>query len=387
MGFKSYYKDFTKNNKIYYQLSFFEGPLLYNELIDNNNESENVRNFIKELRNQEAFLYTKYTSSDDLVLKKYILKNKGLSNEKLNNFTSIANSDPNLINLKSFQMDKPGFEHFKFEVYEGRVFSEDDYVLKSTSDKLPIILGNDYKDIFKIGDEIEFEYAEKPFKGTVIGILKKDSNIYNSNTELTYLNDQIIIPLVNLGYVPTNEIDKLFQANIYNSMLTGANIIADVNANNIEISKLIYSLCTKYGIMKYDPSITTSTNGMDLFKNETDQAIKIIFIMIIVMTVFSLFTFIMNIYNKIEKNIRRYLIQLLQGASIKNIIASYLLEIFIIILSSLGISSYLLKNEISISYNFLLLLALLALIVSIITCSAIVYKLKNLNSDKLLRRE
>ena len=109
--------------------------------------------------------------------------------------------------------------------------------------------------------------------------------------------------------------------------------------------------------------------------------------MILLITFLSIFSFVINIYNKIEKNSRRYLIHILQGASIGNILFSYLLEVFIIILSSLGISAYLLRNEISISYKFLLLLLLIEIIVSIIVCSAIAYRLNNLSSDKILRRE
>ncbi|MGG7060232.1 hypothetical protein ACQPUZ_18445 [Clostridium tertium] len=385
MGFKNYYKDFIKDDKIYYQLAFFKGPLLYSEAA-NSSELKNVDSFINELRNQKDFLYTKYTSSEDLIFKKYILDEKQLSNQFLSNIKSIDNIDPSLINLKSFQMDKNGFEYFNFNIHKGRAFNDDDYILKSPSDMLPVIVGNNYKDIFEIGEEIEFIYTGKQFKGTIIGILSNNSNIYNNNIDLISLNNHIIIPLVNLGYSPTNEVDRLFQLDMYNSMLTGANIIADVDFSNIKITKEIYNLCIKYGTMKYDPSITSTTNGMNLFKNETDQTIKIMFILVLSMTFFSLFAFIINIYSKVEKNLRRYLIQILQGSSIIMIIWSYLLEIFIIILSSVTISFYLLRKEISVSYKFLLLLALLMVIVSIVICSAIVYKLKNLNSDKLLRR-
>lgn len=387
MGFKNYYKDFIVNDKIYYQLSFFKGPVLWGELLSNDSEAENINNFIKELKDQEDYIYTKYTSSSDLTLKKYKLKEKGISLEKLNDFASIDNSDPNLINLKSTQMDKNGFEYFDFEMYKGRLFNKNDYILKSTSDKLSIILGNDYKEIFNIGDEIEFEYEGKLFIGTIIGILKEDSKIYNSNIHSTNLNNQIILPLVDLGYVPINEVDKLFRANIYTTILTGANVIADVDTDNIKITKTINELCNRFGVMRYEPSLTSSTNGMDLFINESDQVRKIMFVMILLITFLSIFSFVINIYNKIEKNSRRYLIHILQGASIGNILFSYLLEVFIIILSSLGISSYLLRNEISISYKFLLLLLLIEIIVSIIVCSAIAYRLNNLSSDKILRRE
>ncbi|MEN8435961.1 hypothetical protein NX821_003221 (plasmid) [Clostridium septicum] len=387
MGFKRYYKDFIKNDEIYYQMSFYESAFILSELSSDVRALENTKSFINDLRSQKDFTYAKYTSIQNVFVNNEEFEKRGVSKNNLNNFLSSSSGDPNVISLLSHQMDKNGFDHFEFEVYEGRSFNNEDYVLKSSSDELSIILGYNYKDILKVGEKIKFIYAGKQLEGEVVGILEKDSSIFNNNINVTSLDNELIIPLTDFEYMPENMEEQYHQAVVYVDILGGANIITSINSNNIDITRNIYNLCTMYDFMKFNPSITATTNGLNMFKGESEQAIKLIFGMIIVMAIFCIFTFIMNMYNKIEANMRRYLIQILQGASINHIIATYILEIFIVIVLSLGISGYLLRREISISYTFLLLLAVLSSIVTIITSITIAYRFKKLDSDKLLRRE
>lgn len=387
MGFKKYYKDFVKSDEIYYQFSFYESPFILTELSSDTRALENTKSFINDLRNQKNFTYAKYTSNHNVFINNEELEKRGLSKNDLNNFLAYDSGDPKLTSLLSHQMDRNGFNHFKFKFYDGRGFKEDDYILKSSSDTVSIILGYKYKDIFNIGEKIRFVYAGKQLEGEIIGILEKDSSIFNNNINLTPLDNEIILPLTDFEYMPENMDEQYHQAIVYVDMLGGSNIIAPIDSNNIDISRNIYNLCTMYDFMKFNPSLTATTNGLNMFKGESEQTIKLIFCMIIIMVIFCIFTFIMNMYTKIEANMRRYLIQILQGASINHILATYILEIFIVIILALGISCYLLRKEITISYTFLLLLAILASIVTILTSITIVYRLKNLDSDKLLRRE
>lgn len=382
MGFKEYYKEYIKDGKIYYQLSFSSPPLINSDA----RSLENAKEFINELRNQDDFIYTKYNAEQNVIINRDEMEKRGVEDKDINQFIYSESYDFSSINLASYQMDRLGFEYFNFKMYDGRSFSDDDYILESELDKLPIILGYNYKDIFNIGEKIKYIYAGKDMEGEVIGILEKNSAIFNDNKYSMPLDNRIILPLADFKYIAKDGEEEFNQSIVYSDMLS-ANIIASINSSNIDITRKIYDLCNRYDFMKYDPSITASTNGLDMFKGESEQAVKIMFIMLVVMTTFCIFTFIMNMHNKIEKNMRRYLIQILQGASIKHIMVTYLLETFIVILLSLGISGYLLRKEITISYTFLLLLSALAFIVAIITSATIAYRIKNLDSDKLLRRE
>lgn len=382
MGFKEYYKEYIKDGKIYYQLSFSSPPLINSDA----RSLENAKGFINELRNQDDFIYTKYNAEQNVIINRDEMEKRGVEDKDINKFIYSESYDFSSINLASYQMDRLGFEYFNFKMYDGRSFSDDDYILESELDKLPIILGYNYKDIFNIGEKIKYIYAVKVMEGEVIGILEKNSAIFNDNKYSMPLDNRIILPLADFKYIAKDGEEQFNQSIVYSDMLS-ANIIASINSSNIDITRKIYDLCNRYDFMKYDPSITASTNGLDMFKGESEQAVKIMFIMLVVMTTFCIFTFIMNMHNKIEKNMRRYLIQILQGASIKHIMVTYLLETFIVILLSLGISGYLLRKEITISYTFLLLLSALAFIVAIITSATIAYRIKNLDSDKLLRRE
>ncbi|MEG1132542.1 MAG: hypothetical protein RSD77_09495 [Romboutsia sp.] len=387
MGFKRYYKDYIKNDEIYYQLAFYQSGFILKDLSSDISSIENTKSFISDLRNQEDFTYAKYTSNQNIFINSDELDKIGIGKSDLNKFISPDLGDPNLTALSSHQMDKNGFDYFKFDTYEGRGFNKEDYILKSSSDQLSIILGYNYKDIFNVGEKIKYTYAGKQLEGEIVGILEKDSRIFNNNIDEISLDNEIIIPLTDFEYMPEDMEEQYHQAIVYMDILGGSNIITSIDSNNIDIARNIYNLCNMHDFMKFNPSITATTNGLNMFKGESEQAVKIIFIMIIVMAIFCIFTFIMNMLNKIEKNMRRYLIQILQGASIKHILVTYLLEVFIVILLSLSISGYLLRREIAVSYTFLLLLSILAFIVTILTGSIIAYRLKNLDSDKLLRRE
>lgn len=80
---------------------------------------------------------------------------------------------------------------YNLNISQGRTFNESDFILCDGS-KIPIILGNDYYGIYKIGDTLKLEYLYNYYDFEVVGILKKDSKISLNMTY--YLNKSIIMP-------------------------------------------------------------------------------------------------------------------------------------------------------------------------------------------------
>ncbi|MDU1076438.1 MAG: hypothetical protein E7A11_10315 [Clostridium sp.] len=54
--------------------------------------------------------------------------------------------------LVTLQIDKNFYEHYELKIEEGRTFSEEDFNLDYRKDIIPIVVGNDYKDIVNVGD-------------------------------------------------------------------------------------------------------------------------------------------------------------------------------------------------------------------------------------------
>lgn len=80
--------------------------------------------------------------------------------------------------------------HFRIETEEGELFHREDYQTERTK-YIPILLGYDYREYFKVGDILDEKYEVK-------GILKEDSAYFNTGWEsaLIYLDKQIILPML-----------------------------------------------------------------------------------------------------------------------------------------------------------------------------------------------
>ena len=78
--------------------------------------------------------------------------------------------------LNSFQVNSKAYQYFFDFIGEGRGFCEDDFVYKS-DERIPVILGNDYKAYYTIGDSIELNYLQKDIEYEVIGFFEQGLNI------------------------------------------------------------------------------------------------------------------------------------------------------------------------------------------------------------------
>ena len=83
--------------------------------------------------------------------------------------------------LNSFQLNLNAYNHFFDCIGEGRGFCESDFQYKR-NEKVPIILGNDYKSYYSIGDSIKLNYLGKDFEYEIIGFFEQGLNIKIENS-------------------------------------------------------------------------------------------------------------------------------------------------------------------------------------------------------------
>ena len=102
------------------------------------------------------------------------------------------------------------YSEFDDYIEEGKNFSSEDFIVNNSEQEINVILGNSYKDIYKIGDELNLSLHEKPLKFRVIGFLKKDIEKFSSKSEKN-LNETIIMPFYDINYVPNDEIDEFYK--------------------------------------------------------------------------------------------------------------------------------------------------------------------------------
>lgn len=314
----------------------YEGKALY-QLIDNyvnedeeilmnsDNSLEIVKNYYNNLNSSKNFQYLNINNQaiglinhniDDIFKYGYEL---GQIPETDNN---------NITPIKSIQINRQAFDFFKIDVSDGVSFSQDDF--KFNDNFIPVILGNSYKDIYKIGDILPIEYYLTKFNAKVIGFAKSDSKVLLNRNMEEYLDRYMIIPQIDFDN-PTNKTEYEFQKIVYlvrsNGYICVNNTAEDIQNMMLDI-KLISEKTgfDKYLFIGYNPHLNQYNNLLSIIK-ENQNLIKTILSLI---TIFSIFILILVILLQNKRRHSYFAIHYMQGSTLSQIILQQYLEIFII---------------------------------------------------------
>lgn len=94
--------------------------------------------------------------------------------------------------LQSVQIGQNVIEDFDFKLENGRLFTNDDYILNDRKD-IPIILGSAYNEVWNIGTRFIGNYLYDTYSFYVVGILEKETEI-DISTKHFLLDNYIIMP-------------------------------------------------------------------------------------------------------------------------------------------------------------------------------------------------
>ena len=148
-----------------------------------------------------------YWNMDDSFLKCYDgvpIKNQEIEIDGENCFIS---------SLNSFQLNLNAYNHFFDFIGEGRGFCESDFQYKR-NEKVPIILGNDYKSYYSIGDSIKLNYLEKDFEYEIIGFFEQGLNIKIENSEYS-MDKYLCVPFFEFDGNVIDDSEKVFWLRCY----------------------------------------------------------------------------------------------------------------------------------------------------------------------------
>lgn len=99
-------------------------------------------------------------------------------------------------------------------LFQKEIFQESDF--KQQDNKISLILGSDFKDYYKIGDEIEFIYLYKTWCGTVKGFLEEGTQIQLDDFLIYQLDNFMIMPFFESLSTDTSlYFDDTFQIDYY----------------------------------------------------------------------------------------------------------------------------------------------------------------------------
>lgn len=164
---------FNDNDSVYKLINTYE-ELSQNKLID-----------YEEILFQDIEIYGNYQGQEDTISGGGEFRNQ--------------NIDGGVITpIKSIQLSKKMFIQNALETTTEKQykFEDNDYFF-SAGKKVPVIVGREYKDLYKVGDEFRGAYlGRKNMKFVVRGILKNNTKMEFSGKEIN-LNSYIIFPALN----------------------------------------------------------------------------------------------------------------------------------------------------------------------------------------------
>lgn len=270
------------------------------------------------------------------------------------------------------------FKEFDIGIESGRAFKDEEFNYKE-SGTIPVLLGSEYKDYFKIGDKFSALCYDE-INCEVVGFLKKNSS-YILNEKLTYLDRSVVLPAVNPSLSKPNE----SQLQMLSDQLMQSLILTN-NKDFKQTQKYVTSCCMKansttlLGISSVNPS-----DWFPLIKSTKDN-LTLTLILTAALIIFAIISLSLALLGIIRQNYYEYGIHLTCGATLKSIffqIAVYTASILII---SLIISTNLLKKRLfnlsSDAVNITIGIAVLIFIISVIPSF---FAVKKLNVSQLIR--
>ncbi|WP_052098689.1 hypothetical protein [Paenibacillus stellifer] len=95
--------------------------------------------------------------------------------------------------IKSVQLNKIVFDSNNIQLSEGELFTDTDFIYNDKKKQIPIILGADYRGIYKPGDSFNILYYQRPFEGIVKGVLPPSQKILTKSEPELFLDTYMSI--------------------------------------------------------------------------------------------------------------------------------------------------------------------------------------------------
>lgn len=273
------------------------------------------------------------------------------------------------VRIKSVQMNERAFAVFGLETIKGEGLTCNNTTLDTATDAIPIVLGYDYLDYFKVGEEIRIYLPtvgteSAYFIARIIGFLKEGSMVpgYGGEASGTINLDTMIICAngLHLEILPDTQEEKAkFASAIYADALVYSYISPKEDASYGNVVRKVQRLAERYNI---DLFFTSTSFGTEILLKESEQSVKILSILTVTMCIFTFFCLVSSCINRVQKNLRTYAIYLMNGSGLSNIIFPFFWEFLLLLLPALFVNYWILKPKILETDNYLPVVTLLLML-------------------------
>ena len=291
-----------------------------------------------------------------------------------------------------YRLDQAAAEHFQLRVSEGRMLEEQDYQFRWDQGSIPILVGSAYASGFEPGDRIGADLYGIPYQFQVIGILEENTGIitdkYFSEMGVPLsLDHAMVVPYLYIQDIPENEDQEFFTSVNYEEGLQGM-VVLDAETPRSELLRIEKKICGVFLQNGLYP-ITTSASpyGMLLFKTESQKTMQILVGAGVLMGVMSISGICISVTAKLNRNLHRYGIEMMNGQSTGTILAAFLLEILLIIAAAMGLAVWQFLDMIRYNLVFLWMILGFGLLAAAVTSLIFIQKLRTVDIEEIIRRE
>lgn len=261
--------------------------------------------------------------------------------------------------LQCVQLSLNCFPVFNLKIDTGESFLESEYSY-SYGDKVPVILGSEYKDFYNIGDTLKGVYLFQELEFYIKGFLQKDSYIKKGDS-LIYLDRYIVMPMFNC--IDSNKDNEYisFQVKHYANKTSGYLNFAEPTEYD-QVNKRIRRLSQSCSLKEYSVWMMPIPVDISFFTVSNQYIAIIIEYGSRIFTFLFCIIFILFLIKNINKQIKIFAAYLISGMKLDQILKCLIMETTAIILLANILSiivNYRILGSIYYSYMSIILTVLL----------------------------
>ena len=294
---------------------------------------------------------------------------------------------------KICRMDMPAMEHFQLQAEEGRLLDEEDFNYTWDQKVIPVLVGSAYSSGFDIGDRLDADMYGTGVQFEVVGILKENTviltdAIYTLTGEPYSLDYAIILPFFYITDLPENENQEFLADANYDEAFQEGMIAVDADTPKSEVNKIekeINQIFVKNGL--YPVSMVASTYGVKIFRTESQETLEILLGASVLVGARTISGICMSTITKLNRNLKRYGTEIMNGQSVGMILAAFLLEILLVIAAAMMFTVWKFMDLIQLNLVFLWVILALALVSVLIVSAIFIRKLLKVDIEEIIRSE
>ncbi len=214
---------------------------------------------------------------------------------------------------KALLVSEKFFPANKVKVASGRGFEEEDYLYEAGK-KVPVLLGDAYQTYYKVGDTISANYLFEDMELQVIGFLEPE-NFYLSSINCEFVSVERYILLPAFQIAEETEFSQLLSLMELNGNMKTKLGIDKITEIYHELAGKA-SLSWKMNIQDPKNPSTFEVTRYSRMTKQVEQQFRVLLVMIVIFTIIAL---LLNLVGILEKSKYTFGVELLCGASYRDI--------------------------------------------------------------------